>query len=77
MKPGIFFAFFLLLSLYTGFLHAQKVLYSPFIGNESATRFEVIGKAGNYYWVQKSRKKFRPRKIAEPWMDDKSLRFEI
>jgi hypothetical protein len=77
MRPGIFYIFFLLLSASAGFLRAQKILYSPFIGNESATRFEVIGKAGNYYWVQKSRKKFRYKKPAEPWMDDKALRFEI
>ncbi len=59
------------------FTGAQKVLYSPFIGNEPATRFEVVGKAGDYYWVQKSRTKFRYRKVAEPWLDDKELRFEI
>jgi len=60
-----------------GELCAQKVVYSPFIGNESQTRFEVIGKSGNYYWVQKSRYKSRSRKLIEPWIDDKELKFEI
>ncbi len=67
----------LLLSLSTGILCAQKVLYSPFIGNESQTRFEVVGKAGNYYWVQKSKYKFRTKKLTEPWINDKDLKFEI
>lgn len=66
-----------LLSLTTGLLCAQKVVYSPFIGNEAQTRFEVIGKSGNFYWIQKSRYKSRSRKTAEPWIDDKELKFEI
>jgi hypothetical protein len=76
MKRGIFFCFFLY-SFYAGFLCAQKVLYSPFVGNGSDTRFEVIGKAGNYYWIQKSRLKGSNRKPAEAWLDDKELRFEV
>jgi hypothetical protein len=56
---------------------AQRVLYSPDIGNKPATRFEVIGKAGDYYWVQKSKTKHRYKKITEPWLDDTELRFEV
>ena len=59
------------------FTYAQRVLYSPFLGYEPGTRFEVIGKSGNYYWIQKSKKKFTRKKVAEPWMDDKELSFEI
>ena len=59
------------------FTSAQRVLYSPFIGNEPATRFEVAGKAGEYYWVQKSKTKHRYKKIAEPWLDDRELRFDV
>ncbi|HEY2720582.1 MAG TPA: hypothetical protein VGI82_02590, partial [Chitinophagaceae bacterium] len=65
------------LSISTGPLCAQKVLYSPYIGTEPSTRFEVIGKAGSYYWVQKSKTKFSYRKVMEPWLDDKQLKFEI
>src|SRR5260221_3545278 len=38
--------FILLISKYST---AQKVLYSPFIDDE----FNVIGKTGNYYWIEK------------------------
>jgi len=77
MRVFIFFTFFFLLSLSTEIICAQKVLYSPFIGTQPATRFEVVGKVGNYYWIQKSKTKFRSKKPAEPWLDDKGLRFEI
>jgi hypothetical protein len=66
-----------LISFCAFFVSAQKVLYSPFIGNESQTRFEVIGKTGDYYWVQKSKNKFRYKKPTEPWVNDKDLKFEI
>jgi hypothetical protein len=66
-----------LLSLSTELVYAQKVLYSPFVGTESQTRFEVIGKSGDYYWIQKSRFKPRSRKPNEPWINDKELRFEV
>src|SRR4029434_4071858 len=66
-----------LLSLITGVSCAQKVLYSPFIGNEAVTRFEVIGKSGNYYWIQKSKYKSRSKKPAESWLNDRDLKFEI
>ena len=58
-------------------LYAQSVLYSPFIGSASDTRFEVIGKAGDYYWVQKSKKYSSFKKEATPWLNDKKLAFEI
>ncbi|HET9824132.1 MAG TPA: hypothetical protein VFP87_02295, partial [Chitinophagaceae bacterium] len=67
----------LLFSFSTGFLCAQKVLYSPFIGNQPETRFEVIGKAGDYYWVQKSRKRSRTKDALEPWTNDKELSLEV
>ena len=65
MRNRIFFL--VLLSFSAGFLGAQQVLYSPFISNQSETRFQVIGKAGNYYWVQKSNKIFRSKKYAGAW----------
>ena len=66
----------MVLSLCTGFLGAQQVLYSPFISNQPETRFQVIGKAGNYYWVQKSRKIFRSKKYTGVW-DEGNFNFEI
>jgi hypothetical protein len=47
----------MLLLLTTRFLAAQKVLYSPFIDDRYTFRFEVAGKAGNCYWIQKENKK--------------------
>ncbi|TMI91723.1 MAG: hypothetical protein E6H06_16010 [Bacteroidetes bacterium] len=63
--------------LSAGILYAQKVLYSPFIGTQPETRFEVIGKAGDYYWIQKSRKKSRTKNSTEPWTNDKDLSLEV
>src|SRR6478752_3015749 len=68
--------FLLLLSFSTGFVGAQQVLYSPFISNQSETRFQVIGKAANYYWVQKSKKIFRSKKYTGAW-DEGNFNFEI
>ena len=36
---------------------AQSVLYSSTIGNDSYTNFQIIGKAGNFYWLYKSKKR--------------------
>jgi hypothetical protein len=66
-----------LLSFSTGFLCAQKVLYSPFITNQAGNRFDVIGKAGGYYWVQKSKKKIRTERPADLWKSDKDFNLEI
>src|SRR5258705_9339046 len=59
------------------FVSAQKVLYSPFIGTEPQTRFEVIGKAGDYYWIQKNKKQFRVRKIKAAQAKGEDFNFEI
>src|SRR5262245_58470642 len=67
---------FILLSFSTGFLGAQQVLYSPFISNQPEIRFQVIGKAGNYYWVQKSKKISRPKKYTGVW-EEGNFNFEI
>ncbi|HEY0433516.1 MAG TPA: hypothetical protein VGC95_06565, partial [Chitinophagaceae bacterium] len=61
----------------SGFVSAQKVLYSPIVGMEGATRFEVAGKAGDNYWVQKSRIHYSRRKNGEPWSGDRQLQFDI
>jgi len=66
----------ILLSFCTGVLGAQQVLYSPFISSQSESRFQVIGKAGNYYWVQKSKKISRPKKYTGVW-DEGNFNFEI
>jgi hypothetical protein len=65
------------LSFSTGFLCAQRVLYSPFISSQPETRFEVIGKAGDYYWIQKSRRKIRTKVPVDPWVNDKDISFDI
>ena len=70
------FSFFLV-CLITTETSAQKVLYSPFVGTQTETRFEVLGKCGNYYWIQKSKKKFRAKNTLEPWISDKDLSLEV
>lgn len=47
--------FFILYLLSSNTLWAQSILYSPDMNNTAATRFEVIGKTKNYYWIQKSK----------------------
>jgi hypothetical protein len=59
------------------FAGAQKVLYSPFISTESQARFEVIGKAGDYYWVQKSKRPGRVKKIKIAPDKSEDFNFEI
>jgi hypothetical protein len=66
-----------LFCLMTAATSAQKVLYSPFIGTQTETRFEVIGKCGNYYWIQKGKKKFRMKNSLDPWINDKDLSLEV
>jgi len=66
----------ILLSSCTGFLGAQQILYSPFISGQSETRFQVIGKAGNYYWVQKSKRIFKSKKNTGAW-EEGNFNFEI
>ena len=63
--------------LMTAATTAQKVLYSPFVGTQTETRFEVIGKCGGYYWIQKSKKKFRIKNSLDPWINDKGLSLEV
>jgi hypothetical protein len=67
----------LFLCLSTNFLCAQRVLYSPFISSQPETRFEVMGKAGDYYWIQKSRRKIRTKVPIDPWINDKEISFDI
>lgn len=57
-------------------LHAQTVLYSPEVGNAASTQFEMIGRVNNYYWIIKSKKNYNP-KNSEPWINDKSVSFEV
>jgi hypothetical protein len=66
----------IIFSFCTSFLGAQQVLYSPFVSNQPETRFQVIGKAGNYYWVQKSKKIYRPKRYSGVW-DEGNFNFEI
>jgi hypothetical protein len=75
MRKRIFIAILLLAG--TEFVYAQRVLYSPYIGTHPETRFEVIGKAGNFYWVQKSRKKIKTRNQRRSETDDTDFSFEI
>ncbi|HVG15719.1 MAG TPA: hypothetical protein VM935_12185 [Chitinophagaceae bacterium] len=43
-----------------GIINAQSVLYSSTVNSSINTKFEVIGKAGNFYWLYKNQKVNRP-----------------
>ena len=58
-------------------LYAQRVLYSPFIGSPADTKFEVIGRSGNYYWVQKTSINSRSSKKTKKKINQVELSFEI
>jgi hypothetical protein len=47
---------------------AQRILYSPVFESRSLPQFIVAGKAGDYYWVQKEKKKKGILRRAEEWM---------
>jgi hypothetical protein len=61
----------------TSFLLAQRVLYSPLISTQPEARFEVIGKAGDYYWIQKSRRKIKTKVQTDSWINDGDISFDI
>jgi hypothetical protein len=48
---------FILCFLCYSIVSAQSVLYSSTVSNDINTSFEVIGKAGNFYWLYKNKKK--------------------
>src|SRR5882762_8596621 len=54
-RMQIFMGVLLLLNVH--FLPAQRVLYSPYVDDRYLLRFEVAGKSGDYYWMQKEYKK--------------------
>ncbi len=59
------------------YLAAQKVLYSSYLNDRNTDRFEITGKSGDYYWVQKNKKKNQVELPAMPWRSDKQPTFEI
>jgi len=58
-------------------LAAQKVLYSAYLNDRNTERFEITGKSGEYYWVQKNKRKNQVELPAMPWRSDKQPTFEI
>ncbi|MEO5591516.1 MAG: hypothetical protein ABIR15_04090 [Chitinophagaceae bacterium] len=63
----------LLLLFISHTMAAQRVLYSPVIEGRSVERFSVVGKTGDYYWVQKERRKKHVPQRAEEWMKEEQL----
>jgi hypothetical protein len=53
-KPAI--QFFILCFILHSIVGAQSVIYSSTISTDINTSFEVIGKAGNFYWLYKNKK---------------------
>src|SRR5690349_1541547 len=71
-KPAIL-AFILCFVFYC-IADGQSVLYSSTVSNDVNTRFEVIGKAGNFYWLHKIKKKF---KNGSPILIGEQCSFEV
>lgn len=69
-KPAI--PSFILCFLLHSIVGAQSVIYSSTVSTDINTNFEVIGKAGNFYWLYKNKKNGRP---AWPPKEDRS--FEV
>lgn len=59
------------------FLLAQQVLYSPYIDERQTARFDVIGKSGNFYWIQKNQDKNKVTLPSMPWTSDEQSLFSI
>lgn len=66
-----------LLAISANQLAAQQVLYSSYLNDRNTDRFEITGKSGDYYWVQKNKKKNQVELPAMPWRSDKQPSFEI
>lgn len=66
-----------LLLCFPSVLFTQSVLYSSLVSNDVNTRFEVIGKTGNFYWVYKSKRNLSFKKGAAPWPPEKDFSFEV
>jgi hypothetical protein len=52
MRCRVFIAIMNLMLLFSSFAPAQKVIYSPFISDD----FEIAGKSGDYYWIERREK---------------------
>ncbi len=58
-------------------LPAQQVLYSPLMNDQSNEGFDVIGKAGNFYWIEKTKKKNRLKRSLSRVVNNSDINFEI
>lgn len=56
---------------------AQSVLYSPTVNDEENTSFDVIGKAGNYYWLYQVKKNFAYKNGRPIWPPKEEGSFEV
>ncbi len=56
---------------------AQSVLYSSTISNDANTHFEVIGKAGNFYWLYKTKKNNSYKNGTMAWPSKEDRSFEV
>ena len=68
---------FILCFLFFSMGHAQSVLYSPAINEDINTSFEVIGKAGNFYWLYKIKKNISYKNGMAVWPPKEDCSFEV
>ena len=55
----------------------QSVQYSSTVSNDINTRFDVIGKAGNFYWLYKIKKSSRYKNGVAAWPPREDRSFDV
>lgn len=68
---------FILCFLFHGIACAQSVLYSSTVSNDVNTSFNVIGKAGNFYWLYKCKKTNTIKNGVIMWPPKEAFSFEV
>ena len=58
-------------------IRAQSVSYSSTVNSDINTKFEVIGKAGNFYWLYKSKKNYTNKNGRPTWPPKEDRSFEV
>jgi hypothetical protein len=69
--------FFILCCLLHGALGAQSVSYSSTVNDDANTSFEAIGKAGDFYWLYKTKKSYSYKNGRITWPPKEDYSFEV
>ena len=74
-KPSILF--FILCFFFLSIADAQSVLYSSVANKDINTTSEIIGKAGNFYWLYKIKKTYSYKNGRTMWPPIEDCFFEV